>query len=90
MYVNKQNFNIVGRDWLLKTYKMAKGKGWESGKDFGLISYNETPLKDVIEKGITTLSTDFYEMGKIVAEMVSTNPNSQIKNRFHIYKRNSL
>ena len=75
---------------LISIIKKAKQIGWKSGEDFGIISYNETPLKDVIENGITTLSTDFYQMGKELANLVLTNSKLQVKNRFHIYKRNSL
>ena len=37
----------------------------EVGKDVGVISYNETPLKKIILNGITTVSTDFMMMGKM-------------------------
>ena len=33
------------------------------GKQVGIISYNETPLKKIILNGITTISTDFEAMG---------------------------
>src|SRR5690606_33397979 len=38
------------------------------GKDVGIISYNETPLKKFILDGITTISTDFKRMGEIAAQ----------------------
>src|SRR5690606_38509530 len=34
------------------------------GKDVGVISYNETPLKKIILDGITTISSDFQMMGE--------------------------
>jgi DNA-binding transcriptional regulator YhcF (GntR family) len=42
----------------------------ELGKDIGLISYNETPMKKYIDKGITVISTDFNLMGKKLAAFV--------------------
>jgi len=45
-------------------------KGFELGKDVGLISYNETPMKRFVKDGITVLSTDFQLMGKLAAEYV--------------------
>jgi DNA-binding LacI/PurR family transcriptional regulator len=33
------------------------------GEHVGIISYNETPLKKFIMKGLTTISTDFEAMG---------------------------
>ncbi len=46
-------------------------KGFETGKDVGIISYNETPMKKFIDKGITVFSTDFEKMGKLAAQFVS-------------------
>lgn len=40
------------------------------GTDVGIISYNETPLKKHILDGITTISTDFEQMGLKAAEMI--------------------
>jgi DNA-binding LacI/PurR family transcriptional regulator len=37
------------------------------GKDIGIISYNETPLKKIIGNGITVISADFGLMGKRAA-----------------------
>jgi len=34
------------------------------GKDLGIVSYYEIPLKSIIASGITTISTDFVQMGK--------------------------
>ena len=37
------------------------------GKEIGVISYNETPLKDLL--GITVISTDFNQMGATAADL---------------------
>lgn len=42
------------------------------GKDVGVISYNETPMKKYVKDGITVISTDFEMMGKKIAEFVTT------------------
>ena len=42
----------------------------EPGIDTGIISYNETPMKQFIYKGITVLSTDFEMLGKKAADFV--------------------
>ncbi len=60
------------------------------GKDIGLISYNDTPLKKVVANGITTISTDFSEMGKILAQMILTNSKENIENKSQLILRNSL
>ena len=45
----------------------------ELGKDVGLLSYNETPIKRFIYKGISVVSIDFKDFGAIAAEFVKTN-----------------
>jgi len=55
---------------LVKILDKARDKKLEFGKDVGLISYNETPMKKYIDKGITVISTDFNLMGKKVAGFV--------------------
>jgi DNA-binding LacI/PurR family transcriptional regulator len=62
----------------------------EIGKDFGIISYNETPLKKVVENGITTISTNFEAMGKILAQMTFNNKKNQIENKSDLIIRSSL
>jgi len=42
------------------------------GRDVGVISYNETPMKKYVKDGITVISTDFEMMGKKIAEFVTT------------------
>ena len=46
-------------------------KGFEPGREVGVISYNETPMKKYVKNGITVISTDFEMMGKKAAEFVS-------------------
>ena len=58
------------------------------GKEIGVISYNETPLKELL--GITVISTDFNAMGKTVAEMILSNKKGLVKNPFNFIDRDSL
>jgi len=60
------------------------------GQDVGLVSFNDTMLKEVVAGGITTISTDFMEMGKGLSDMVLTHEKSKIRNRSRIIIRNSL
>lgn len=60
------------------------------GKDVGVISYNETPLKKIILNGITTISTDFNEMGAIAAKMILENSSKHVELPFYLNKRMSL
>jgi DNA-binding LacI/PurR family transcriptional regulator len=47
---------------------LKKSKNLRLGSDYGIISYNRNPFEKVVENGITTISTDFQAMGKILAE----------------------
>ena len=58
------------------------------GKDIGVISFNESELKELLD--ITVMSTDFKKMGETVAELILSNYIRQIKNPFLIIKRGSL
>lgn len=60
------------------------------GKDVGIISYNETPWKEFILNGITTISTDFKAMGEMAATMVLAEENQMAEVPFHVRERESL
>lgn len=75
---------------LVSVIEKSKLQNLKLGQDFGIISYNETPLKKVVENGITTISTDFRAMGKMMAEMILEGKNGQIENKCDLILRNSL
>jgi DNA-binding transcriptional regulator YhcF (GntR family) len=60
------------------------------GKDVGIISYNETPIKKIIRDGITTISTDFQKMGQEAARLITNNSRAQIQIPFALTRRQSL
>ncbi|NOU60852.1 GntR family transcriptional regulator [Marinifilum caeruleilacunae] len=75
---------------LVTLVKEAKNLKLKIGSDLGIISYNDTPLKEVVADGITTISTDFKEMGKILAELVLNLKNELIENKSSLIRRKSL
>ena len=68
-FENKLFFLIDELD-LVKIVKITSSLSLELGKDVGIISYNDTPMKEVVGKGITVVSTDFALMGKMAADFV--------------------
>ncbi len=62
----------------------------ELGKDMGIVSYNETPLKGIVASGITTISTNFAQMGTTMAEMILNHQKQRLDNPFLINLRNSF
>lgn len=75
---------------LVEMVKIAKNYNYKLGKKFGLVSFNDTMLKEVVAGGITTISTDFIEMGKTLADMVLNKKTGQVRNPSKLIVRNSL
>jgi len=60
------------------------------GKDTGIISYNETPIKQFILNGITTISADFKLMGEKAAGMILNKNLDYFSVPFYLTLRDSL
>lgn len=75
---------------LIQLIKIAKSKGCRIGEDVGIISYNESPINEIILDGLTVLSTDFMQMGKIAAEMISTKNFRKTKCNFQLIRRQTF
>jgi DNA-binding LacI/PurR family transcriptional regulator len=81
--------NLMDDDLVVLVEK-AIATGLEVGRDLGIISYNETPLKRIILQGITTISTDFETMGKAAAEIVLSGKPVRMAVPFSMNLRSSL
>ena len=55
---------------LVNVIKACRVKQFEIGKDVGIISYNDTPMKEIVGGGITVISIDFEMMGREAANFV--------------------
>jgi DNA-binding LacI/PurR family transcriptional regulator len=80
----------VMEDDLIALLDQIKEKGLTLGKEVGLISYNETPIKRLLFEGISTISTDFVKMGELAADLVKTNARTKRANPFSFIHRASL
>lgn len=83
-------FIIIDDMHLVNVILQSKKQKFKIRRDFGIISYNETPLKSVVENGITTISTDFFKMGKTLADMVLNSTNARIENPSNLIIRKSM
>jgi DNA-binding LacI/PurR family transcriptional regulator len=63
---------IIRQKDLVEIVKLCREKQLKVGKDIGLLAYNDTPMYEIIENGITVISTDFAFMGSKAAEFVRT------------------
>ena len=75
---------------LVEIIKKAAARNLKLGKNVGVITYNDTPFKEILAGGITVLSTDFVNMGESMAEMVKKHSKEKIKNPFRLIVRHSL
>ena len=75
---------------LVEIQRRAQEQGLEIGKDIGVISYNESYLSEVLLSGLTTVSTDFEQMGRVAAEMILSHDLHKVKCNFRITRRNTF
>lgn len=81
---------VIDDEDLVCLVEAAKSKNYIIGKDIGIISYNDTPLKKVVGNGISVISTDFSQMGKSVVEMIQNNNRTAIRNKTTFVNRGSF
>ena len=86
----KEMFLIITDNDLVNIIKASKKKNLEIGKDIGIISYNDAPLKEVVENGITVVSIDWYEMGVKTAKLINQPTKIQVLEPTNLIIRNSL
>ncbi len=67
-----QAYFVIRDSDLVKIVKYCRLHELVIGTDVGIISYNDTPMKQIVGGGISVISTDFEEMGKQAAEFVKT------------------
>jgi DNA-binding transcriptional regulator YhcF (GntR family) len=85
-----QLFFVIKDNELVEIIKAGLKQGFQLGKDFGVISYNDTPMKEIVEGGITVISTDFRKMGELAAEFVKNKQKLQEILPTSLVLRNSL
>jgi DNA-binding transcriptional regulator YhcF (GntR family) len=70
--------------------KLIHKRKLKLGKDVGLISYNDLYMKEVLEGGLTVISTDFRRMGEEGARLILEGRIAKIRNPSKLIIRNSL
>lgn len=74
--------------WMM--LKDAREKGFELGKEIGVLSHNDDIVKEIICDGITTYSTDFKLMAERAATFILTREKIQETIPTRLIKRKSL
>jgi DNA-binding GntR family transcriptional regulator len=86
----KTAFVVLEESDLVDLIKYCRDRNLVLGQDIGIISYNETPLKEILASGITVISTDHEKMGETAAKMMRNRQQGKIRNPFTLIRRNSL
>ena len=81
----KDLYIIIQEQDLVNLVKQARDRHFKLGEDIGIISYNDTPLKELL--GITVISTDFKKMGTTAAKMILNKEAHTEKNDFNFINR---
>lgn len=81
-------FVTIEENDLVNLVKQKREYEYILGEDIGIISYNDTPLKELL--GITVISTDFKAMGETAAEMILNKTKGKVKIPFNFIDRKSL
>ena len=86
----REAYIVIEENDLCRLIRKAREQNLEIGKDVGIISYNDSPLKEILLDGITVMTTDHVKMGQTAAKFILDNSKEKIKNPFVLIKRKSL
>ncbi|MGA0559703.1 GntR family transcriptional regulator [Larkinella sp. VNQ87] len=75
---------------LIAFIKHASRMNWQLGQDIGLISYDDTPMKEILAGGITVISTDFAQMGQTAGQLLTERKRAKLANPGGLLLRQSL
>jgi DNA-binding transcriptional regulator YhcF (GntR family) len=90
-HLQKEHAYLVFRENdLVRFINWSNKKGWKLGEDIGLISYDDTPIKELLAEGISVISNDFTQMGKRAAQMILSKEKGRYVNDCHFIERKSL
>lgn len=64
--------------------------GLKVGTDVRIISYNEFDMNELVLGGLTTVSADFKEMGRLAAEMILSRRPEIVHCPFHMTRRHTF
>lgn len=81
----KDLYVIIQESDLVNLVKQIRDRHYKLGDDIGIISYNDTPLKDLL--GITVISTNFQKMGASAASIVMSKKPATVRVEFNYINR---
>ncbi|MHA8066902.1 GntR family transcriptional regulator [Aquirufa sp. ROCK2-A2] len=82
-------FTLQDED-LVQAIKYAEKNQFEIGKDVGLIAFNDSPLKEILNGGISVLSNQSNKIGEMVASIILDNAKTHQEINLEFIIRKSL
>ena len=61
---------VIKQEDLVTIIKKGRMEQLKSGRDYGLLAYNENPFYEVIENGIASIGINWEKMGNLAADFV--------------------
>lgn len=83
-------FLLVKHMDLVELVKTVRTKNYQLGKDVGAVVFNDEPMFEILDNGITSISTDFRMMGNIAADFIRTHKKIQTYIPTRLLVRGSL
>jgi len=65
-------FGVIEDSDLISLIKIGEELNLKLGRELGILSYNETPMKEIIRNGITVVSVDFEKLGRAISRFITT------------------
>ncbi|MCY1720033.1 GntR family transcriptional regulator [Prolixibacteraceae bacterium Z1-6] len=81
---------LINDNDLIRVLNVCKVRNWIPGKEVGVLSYNETPLKQVIRDGISVVSCNFEMMANEMASFIKEQKTIHKIIPIQFIERNSL
>ena len=88
-----ETFLLLNSQWdtaLVQLSQKILTSGLRLGEDVHIISYNDVDLNELVLGGLTTVSTDFREMGRLAAEIILSRQPKKIHCPFRMNRRNTF
>ena len=79
---------VIRETDLVELVKKIRLAGWQLGREVGILSFNETSLKEILD--MTVITTDFVAMGRTAATRLLAQQQGKVHNPFYTIRRGSL
>ena len=88
--IKKRAFLVVDDKHLIELVQRTREAGFKTGRDIGIISFNDYAMEEVLEGGITVISPDFDKMAKLIANSINNREKIRSLVEPKVLMRNSL